>query len=561
MGLEIGAQPLHKKDTTTGASKANHASDIPEEASVLLAQQTTPLPAVELLAFNQLAEIPKAGLARKKMPNEYAKELTPIVIPAMTQQEQSEILRLLNPNTKNGLLDTVINNKAEIDQAIAKPNQADEDKAVLDLKLLNSKNAELNKRVTFYIADIFKETKHLPSEEQINIIKALLSNLEQAIQKAKTNVQEPAKKARVAILDVNLVKVLDVDGDGKNDFTHAQAVELAIKSEYPKAETVLFALDEDENGIYKSESIPREFNNLKTRLRRGEHFDAANFSFGRQFRIEKMGKVKVIPDNIDQHKEAKTYWRDILKSALSTAPVDTLRLDALRNIGLIEDLQNYTPVYLPSGNEGPNFMDIESIAQGDKVHVCAATNKDGRFEKYSGKNIFVTDTGGGSFELREISDPNSKELIGYDFNSDGNVDVQKDDVRLSKGRPTTRKFVGKTEASLRSTLSLESITGIISPKENNPNDFFNFTKNQLLPVDNNVRTILGDDLKSDYFGDFIEIEPDGKRIKEGYRLREGRIVYDPLNSGRDNIVNVTFGTSFVGPNIIGKKLAEKYGEK
>ena len=517
--------------------------------------------AFELTAFSELSEKGpnQQTLTLNNATEHIRKNIIQPTFPHINTNVMSKVIAEIEGLYRKTKLATAIRNTNEL----RKSDREIADNDLLDLKLVNTGNSDCDKIISFYIADAFLDMdafkatdgSALRESQKMRTLKTLIDDLKSTAILARSKPKE-AEEARVAVIDDDPdgTNIIDIDGDNVADFTHGEHVGELIKAYHRNTKIVYFDVGTIGNassnhpGQLSLNKAVEQMKLVQRHLRRGEHFDAVNYSIASHMPLELMKGI-----NLGSAKERKSLKTAIWYNGLQISPLKQI----YEEIHEIERVNPSVPFYVAAGNHGKDRISLASLAEG--VHTCAAIKPGGNLEKYSADNVLITDKEQGTYEIRFIPAKNSQSA-GFDINQDGIVDIQANDPRLSKGEPSTKKFVGKTIEDINFQISIFGPLKVFRPESDMKKRLFSLEDSKPLnPEDDMIEKLFGG--LSDYHGEYFEL-PDGDKTtipKFGYRTdKSGKIIYDPLNTGHDNVVGFVPGTSFVPPTIIGKNLAARY---
>lgn len=160
---------------------------------------------------------------------------------------------------------------------------------------------------------------------------------------------------------------------------------------------------------------------LKKDLDAGLEIDAVNMSFGTSIPIERLRQDLKLPEltaqNIHKYRThiLKNFDRIQFRSDLEIATLGLVDRGNVKRyvketIDLVEQIAERKPVYLAAGNDGPNYVNLLSLAKG-VITVGAVDAKD-RATPYSGNNGLITKWAKVDKRFIPVYDTEKKQLAG-----------------------------------------------------------------------------------------------------------------------------------------------------
>jgi hypothetical protein len=271
---------------------------------------------------------------------------------------------------------------------------------------------------------------------------------------------------------------IDIDGDGTPDIAHGVVAAINLKSRMANARVLMVDSEASPAGSQNPQEVTRQgcqgriraFQQLTERLNRGERLDGVNFSCATAgTTLTELGEVIGMdlsptvmaglrgPQLQRTHEEIRQRLFRLADQA-DRVPMDDRTYRYAYYGKVLQSMEAVSrrgvPIYVAAGNEGPNHLNLYSLAQG--AISVGAVNARGERTVYTADdstNPFVTRYAQGDFNIRAIRQ--NGQVSGYDINGDGRVDVP---AHLVSGRgrfvhPTLSQLNGRplSEVLLRPT--------------------------------------------------------------------------------------------------------------
>ncbi|NLF82362.1 MAG: S8 family peptidase [Candidatus Gastranaerophilales bacterium] len=258
--------------------------------------------------------------------------------------------------------------------------------------------------------------------------------------------QPSDKQKRIAIVDDFTNKSVFIDADFKPDLTHGEVVSRFLEEGMPDAELVRFnghciqATDDempsDEENICFLRSISEQLDKILQDIKNGKTYDAINISLG--FDVDFAPYSESFGVSLQNIASDKKIIKDWILS-----PEAQKEHEGWKELGnLIKKLDsisaNNIPIYIAAGNKGANFYNLFDL--GDNSITVGSLNKKGKKANFSARNSAVDRWEQGVFDIKHITDKNSK--IGFDYTGDGTVDITDDKTTAWWKLPNPFKLLG-----------------------------------------------------------------------------------------------------------------------
>lgn len=406
-------------------------------------------------------------------------------------------------------------------------------------------------------------------------------------------------------------KATDIDGDGIKDFWHGQTVARYIKAVMPLANihTIHAGTEcnidvpEPENkdadiDIVKFNPLPEkeeehDLRKLIAGLEQARDYvkthdvDGLNLSVsvGMSFDQARQYCKKFNHDNFEAH---KTELLEALERKLPDKPYEKLSTSdrviyaGIKGARILEEIAaEGVEVCIAAGNSGKDNFVLFNLAQG--VTPVGSKNVSGK------RSLFTAQHQGIEYEQGEYASIRIKEdgkVIGYDINSDGIVDVKPEEVS-GNGQALVDKFAGRPLSECKATNEealdfchykrfVEESDGLldllidlvlfwkrkpsIKPEaeiKKSPMQikFETLSEEKLFDVNLACGAFEMNETETKKYkgrGDYVHISTTRVYRKDA----EGKVVYDPNNTGEKDIVSVINGTSYASPIHLVKKTSD-----
>jgi hypothetical protein len=243
---------------------------------------------------------------------------------------------------------------------------------------------------------------------------------------------------------------IDLDGDGRSDRAHGTIVSDFIRSGLPNANVSNLEIPD-----YEPATLTNLFNNVSSRIDGGERFNAINFSQQTFHNFNELAQVTGLPVNQQNIGQMKDQVRDRLfmlaQNPGATGQPRELVEKFTRWVPVIQSMDQMAargvPLYVAAGNDGPNQINLFTLAQG--ARVVGALDANGRFADYSANNSLINETELGNNPIVALSN-RAGQIVGVDFTGDRRVDAGVNELS-GGGRniDTSRQVTGTSFAAPR----------------------------------------------------------------------------------------------------------------
>lgn len=393
----------------------------------------------------------------------------------------------------------------------------------------------------------------------------------------------------VAVVDDFRTPYLDLDGDGKPDQPHGQVVSYHVRDENPFAQTVPFDINNNPELIRKKATEPDykkriqlngqfyddTFQAVAKRMNKGEQTDGVVMSLLPTLFSED-GKDEIITlkhltqlmgepitaENIGPKKDAIREKLTVLSKRLGEKDLSTLdyqygtigkQLLALEE-NITENPKKSVPVYLSPGNT-PDTVNLLGFAKGTRL--IGSVDAKGNPVMTSPTYSLIHGTAQGHFSVMPVADA-AGNTVGYDINGDGKHDIPAH-LLSRQGKsisPWVSNFAGKKlEEVLANPEDWQEVARLLNAKKDVPLASVN---GKLIPYRPFLEAVKRDEkdiqARLQSKGDYLTFPP-----TLFFRLdTDGRVYYDPDNSGRKGAVWEHSGTSFSAPRAMGRDLLKTF---
>ncbi|MBY0404937.1 MAG: hypothetical protein K2X66_13640 [Cyanobacteria bacterium] len=367
---------------------------------------------------------------------------------------------------------------------------------------------------------------------------------------------------------------IDIDGDGVGDLSHGAVSAMYLKSKMPGARVLMENSEGDPreaiNNNYDAIQVGCEgrinaFNRLSAKVRKGQKLDAVNFSVATSgTTMKELAQVTGLPLTPANAKQYENEIRAKLSGLAERLDSGTLS-ETQYKYGyfwkVIQSMERLTsqgvPIYLAAGNEGPEHINMYSLARGTKT--VGAVNAKGEKTSYSSDsqfNPFITSFAQGDYNVRHVQHGGQS---GVSITGNDKVDIP---AHLLSGRG---RFVNRRLATFSGKQSNQFL---LKPEEI-----------QLLQRGGGLaqaRNLIPQSelrlISVDTYGALNRMSPDaiGRMKSMGtlttldgklvFRTQaNGRLFYSPDGSSdRGDTIHVNRGTSFAAPAQMMGDLSKRY---
>lgn len=351
---------------------------------------------------------------------------------------------------------------------------------------------------------------------------------------------QPNKEGKIVILDeFNKDPNIDINGDNYPDYTHGDLIYDFMKS---------FDSDLPLEKMEISDNPAECFDELYNRItQNGEKIRVVNFSSSssRELKTELYRVKNFLNHNLSPKKIRKLIRDDVLKT----------RFPLLYNLsGSIQKLVNLgVDVRIAAGNDGQDYINLRAIEEG--VTVVRATNALGELNPNDNNTDYFAKVkkARGIYSVREIDGK-------YDLNDDGIGDVAVDRFpqKPSVIKKVTGQYVSDCVKPLEFFGGIDEICYMANGLGNH-----RLVENYLVTVEDyaEYRELTDQETQAlKYLGDYTFLNSFYESHYNNLFFRkdeEGKLYFDPDNTGRKDAVGLIYGTSFAAPTSI----VEDYSKK
>lgn len=261
---------------------------------------------------------------------------------------------------------------------------------------------------------------------------------------------QQANNNRYAVVDDFKTKDVDIDGDGTADMSHGDYITTLMKAQNPNIQIDSYDVSNDVDGSKKISAYDQIAIN---------NYAAVNMSISKPYSADvfnKDGVKDVNQSNFDDRKN------EIYNTYKNGDPEYNKLFNSMEKV-----TANGTPIFVSAGNEGSDTYNLYSTVPGvtsvgasasseDAVNLQSSnyrigpkgmTQEGDQILGYSAMNSGVDLYGKGSFKSEAVEDKNGN-VMGYDINGDGKVDIANDKVSGGgKFKPQNHYIFGTSFAS------------------------------------------------------------------------------------------------------------------
>lgn len=332
------------------------------------------------------------------------------------------------------------------------------------------------------------------------------------------------------------------------------------------------------------EKLAEKINQAADLIDKGENVDAVSISISKDVKISLLAdfmNIKFDSANIHKYKEQIREW--LLNPKISTKvsgimeyqqPGSTTAMtkDFLKVAQVIKAIERISnsgkniPVFLSAGNEGEEFLNLFSLAKN--VKAIGATDYNGNLADFSADNTLMSDFEQGIFNVSTVYNKNHK-LAGYDITGNGRITIPK--YMTSGKKSEVVDYTNNPSASVIANEQdyqemIEMLNRVELIKRQKHIDDYTvgvcfdeqkqeFGENKKVFPASLLKTFMPDST-----ADIEKLEKEGNFINatatRAFKLKNGKLVYDPDGSGRESIGKI-WGTSFAAPFAMAKYIKNK----
>lgn len=313
-----------------------------------------------------------------------------------------------------------------------------------------------------------------------------------------------ANNNRYAVVDDFKNKSVDVDGDGVSDISHGEYITSLMKAENPNIQVDSYDVSDDHNDSKLASAYDQIALN---------NYAAVNMSLSKPYSAEVFNNDGIKDVNQSNFANKKDEIYNTYKNGIPE----------LNNVfsSMEKVTANGTPIYVAAGNDGSDTYNLFSTVPGvtsvgasvsadDDVNLQTSnyqiapkgiTAEGNQILGYSAMNSAISIYGKGSFKSEAVEDKNGN-VLGYDINGDGKVDISNDKVSSGgTAKPKNNYIFGTSFASPTTMLDETNPFGqppkqpvvIESQSQKNQTAYEEEVKNQ----PKNKNKDLDDDIKID----------------------------------------------------------------
>ena len=349
--------------------------------------------------------------------------------------------------------------------------------------------------------------------------------------------QKSDRPFRVAFVDNFSTKDVDINGDGVPDLSHGDVVVRTARAFNPDIEPIRFDV-----GVTPDDSAQQGHVKKLIQLHRlcrgivdgNKPVDAVNMSVISEMRLADITGPSSQPVDAQSIVQVRPLLVNAMLELNQLARYWTLRLME----GLVE---SGVPVYVSAGNSGKDYFAVENLAQG--VTNVGATNAKGEKTPYTGDNGLVNRFAQGTFNITPTAE-------GFDFNGDDVPEVLNQEVSATTAMPEATRFVGK---AFEQVFPTDDDLATVNEELGKGAEFARIplVRDRLFQL-SMLATLFEPVRMFNHPRELGLVIPQGELIGGFTVNRQGRIVYDPDESGRPNTINHFWGTSFSSPAALGQ---------
>lgn len=239
------------------------------------------------------------------------------------------------------------------------------------------------------------------------------------------------------IVDTNDIKDIDINRDGKGDFTHGQMVEKFFKFFRPLASVKFFQVKKHPPEYYNVND-----NDLLRVLKEAHDYvkthsvKALNLSLGNSLEIDQIKQLtgyKFNDNTLSKKDRAKLehYYQQVFEKSFSQQIPEDRELTekeetivTSRIIKVLEDIiAEGTAVFIAAGNEGKSSLNMLNLARGS--HSIGSVNTLNNVSSFSPDHKFL-EYAQGEFVVNQLV-INGK-VAGYNLTGGYNIEIKPDEV-------------------------------------------------------------------------------------------------------------------------------------
>lgn len=344
-------------------------------------------------------------------------------------------------------------------------------------------------------------------------------------------------RLRVAFVDNFSTRDVDINGDGTPDLSHGDVVVRTARAFNPDIQPVRFDVDIKPTDTVHQGHVKKllQLHRLCRGIVDGDQpVDAVNISVTQEMGLASIAGPGGKPIDAQSIVQYRRTLIDAMRDLGQLARYWTLRLME----GLVE---SGVPVYVSAGNSGKEHFTVENLAEG--VFSVGATNAQGKKATYSGDNALVNRFAQGTFNITRTND-------GFDLNGDGVSEVLNEEIATPTATSEAERFVGRHFSDVMPT---ESDLQVVNDglERGQPFATIPLVRDRLFQL-STLAQLFEPVPMLDHPRELGLVMPSGELIS-GFTIdRQGKVIYDPDESGRPKTVNHLWGTSFSSPAALGQ---------
>lgn len=392
-------------------------------------------------------------------------------------------------------------------------------------------------------------TSSANSNQCINFLGRKVDGARLGCNTARVNPEKLPHK-RYVVIDTFESKDMDIDGDGKDDISHGEFIARLIKSLNPKAEAIKL----DEGKLSDGDKYFTYWDDLVKQIKELRP-DGVNRSTGGSLGYPGTSKLLDEPITKDNFMSRLGPFRQYLEQQ-----DDQHSKFFLFIVNHLEELtKNGIKVFNSGGNKGIKFFNFESVAEG--VNIVGSTDARGNLLECSADNARMN-FAQGIYGISQVKDKSGK-LLGYDIVGNGNVSITPEEVSSggSYVDPKIQQFAGKAlKDCLITDEEFEALKIYYSPSHY-PDEA---TRNKVKEIQERDPLLSLDQIQL--------IFPHNQELAQYREVgvyktlfgkvafdvdKDGKVIYDPDRSGRQNVIHYARGASFASPTFMVMKDIEE----